>query len=204
MIDERDEEIEWNKYQERTFEKPPHDILLRALKCFDGFTGYSIDLGCGSGRDTMELLGKGWKVLAIDNNLYGFNKMKSKLKEEQLAKLETKEERFEEVQLPKADLVNASLSIPFCKPEYFDKFWATIVDAININGRFSGNFFGDRDDWRNNEKMTFVTKDKLLELFEDFQIEYLEEKEYDGTTIFKGNLKHKHWHIFNVVAKHIC
>ena len=77
--------------------------------------------------------------------------------------------------LPKADLINAHYSIPFCNPQYFDIFWTTIVNSININGRFSGKFFGDR-----------------------VNIEHFEEREYNGKTAF-GNLKH--WHLFNVIAK---
>ncbi len=55
--DEREDEQErWGRHQEKTFEKPAHDTLLKAIKNFNGFTGYSIDLGCGSGMDTLELL----------------------------------------------------------------------------------------------------------------------------------------------------
>ena len=40
----------------------------------------------------------------------------------------------------KAHLINASFSIPFCRPESFNRLWENIVEAININGRFSGIF----------------------------------------------------------------
>lgn len=196
--DEREEETKWNRYQEKTFNRPPHKILLQALKYFHGFKGYSIDLGCGAGNDTIELLRNGWEVLAIDNNPYSFEKIKSKLDEKQLDKLETKKEDFEKLELPKADLINASFSIPFCKPESFDRLWNNIVGAININGRFSGNFLGNRDGWCRNEKMTFFNINDIQELFNQFEIEYFEEKEYDGKTT-QENIKH--WHFFNVIAK---
>ena len=198
--DEREEETKWNRYHEKTIHRPPEDTLLKALGFFNGFKGYSIDIGCGAGRDTMELLRRGWSVLAIDGNSYSFNKIKSKLDEKQLAKLEVKEERFEKLQLPKADLINASYSLPFCRPECFDKFWNNIVDAINMNGRFSGNFLGDRDEWISikEKEMTFLTKEGVLELFEKFEIEYFEEREFDKKT---GQGYLKHWHLFNVIAK---
>lgn len=194
----REDEDKWKRYQEKTFNRPPHDILLQALKYFDGFKGYSIDLGCGAGRDTIELLRNEWRVLAIDNNPYSFDKIKSKLDKKQLDKFETKKEDFEKLEFPKVDLINASFSIPFCKPESFERLWNNIVDAININGRFSGNFLGNRDGWKNNLKMTFLNKDEIVELFKEFQIEYFEEKEYEGKTT-QGNVKH--WHFFNVIAK---
>lgn len=198
VIDERNEETKWNIYQEKTLNRKPNKLLLQTLKYFDGFTGYAIDLGCGAGNDTMELLRKGWEVLAIDNNLYGLNKITTELDKQQLAKLETKKECFEKLILPKADLINANYSIPFCNPQYFDRFWTTIVDSININGRFSGNFFGDRDEWINDKNITFLNNKDVIELFNGFNIEHFEEREYNGKTAF-DNLKH--WHLFNVIAR---
>ena len=151
------------------------------------------------GMDTLELLRNGWEVLAIDNNPTSFDKIKAELDEKQVLKLKTQKKCFEELQLPKADLINASFSLPFCEPQYFDRLWTTIVEAININGRFSGNFLGNRDDWIKAKKnMTFLEKEKVLALFNEFEIEHFEEKEYDSKTAL-GNPKH--WHLFNVIAK---
>ncbi len=37
--DEREEDEErWTRHQERTFEKPAHDTLIKAIKNFNGFT----------------------------------------------------------------------------------------------------------------------------------------------------------------------
>ena len=50
----------------------PRETLLFALERFEGEADSSeqellaIDLGCGAGRDTAELLRRGWRVLAID------------------------------------------------------------------------------------------------------------------------------------------
>ena len=87
MIEERNEKTKWNIYQEKTLNRKPNNLLLQTLKYFDGFTGYAIDIGCGAGNDTMELLRKGWEVLAIDNNLYGLNKITTELDKQQLANL---------------------------------------------------------------------------------------------------------------------
>jgi hypothetical protein len=63
-----------------------------------------------------------------------------------------------------------------------------------------GNFFGLKDSWVNiKEQMVFLSKEQVLELFEDsFEIVHFNEVEKDGKT---GLGKMKHWHIYNVIAR---
>lgn len=65
-----------------------------------------------------------------------------------------------------------------------------------------GNFFGMNDSWANIKKqMVFLSKEQVLELFEDsFEIVHFNEVQKDGKT---GLGKMKHWHIYNVIAKKI-
>jgi len=71
--------------------------------------------------------------------------------------------------LPKElDLLNASYSLPFCKPQDFDSCWDTIVSSIAIGGRFSGHFFyGPHDDLANNPDITIHPYEALMNLFQD-------------------------------------
>ena len=46
--------------------QPPRPTLLMALEAWNGSPGFALDLGCGSGRDTLTLLAHGWRVYAID------------------------------------------------------------------------------------------------------------------------------------------
>ena len=67
------------------------------------------------------------------------------------------------------------------------------------DGYFVGNFFGDNDEWKNTKgEMTFLTKEQIIELFENFEITEFNEVEKDD---FTGLGKMKHWYIFNVMAK---
>jgi SAM-dependent methyltransferase len=48
----------------------PRETLLDALDRFEAekrAPGTAVDLGCGTGRDTLELLRRGWRVVAIDS-----------------------------------------------------------------------------------------------------------------------------------------
>ena len=57
----------WSRYYAAAGQDP-RETLLAALERFDaeGRAGLAVDLGCGTGRDTFELLRRGWRVLAID------------------------------------------------------------------------------------------------------------------------------------------
>jgi len=58
-------------------------------------------------------------------------------------------------------LINSSFSLPFCNPSHFDKLWELINASILVGGRFSGDFFGIRDEWSNNPSFTFHTSDQI-------------------------------------------
>ena len=55
---------DWTRYYDAAG-VDPRETLLDALARFDE-PGFAVDLGCGTGRDTFELLRRGWRVLAID------------------------------------------------------------------------------------------------------------------------------------------
>jgi len=56
---------EWSRYYDAVSDDP-RETLLDALDRFDA-PGVAADLGCGTGRDTVELLRRGWQVVAIDS-----------------------------------------------------------------------------------------------------------------------------------------
>ena len=90
------------------------------------------------------------------------------------------------------------ISLPFCNKKDFEKLWDKIKKSIVEDGYFAGNLFGINDEWKDKKaEMTFFTKEKVLKLFNDFEIIEFKEIEKDGTT---GLGKMKHWHIFNIIA----
>lgn len=179
--------------------------FLKALKIIEDKKIHTnemfvIDLGCGHGADTLELLKRNWKVLAIDNDSNGLKLLEQSVLPEWKNNLETSRQPFESFKLKECNWINAGFSIPFCRPEHFMKLWNEIIHSIKLEGRFSGQFFGVNDDWSNIQTMTFHTKPQVLKLLDKFEIEYFEEKDEDGFTAEK---EPKHWHVFSVVAKKI-
>src|SRR5690606_9488546 len=74
---------DWPGYFAVMVGTPARDTLLKALGAFDAdspahppttqSSPFAIDLGCGEGRDTLELLRRGWRVLAIDGHPQAFD-----------------------------------------------------------------------------------------------------------------------------------
>ncbi len=112
--------------------------------------------------------------------------------------LTTVQGRFEDVQWPSVHLVNASFSLPLCPRTKFDALWQGIVDSLLAGGRFSGQLYGERDEWAGDPSLTHLTRAQLDALLADLRVEYFEEEEDDSVTP-RG--KPKHWHIFHVVAR---
>lgn len=196
---------DWSSYFKNKSNLVPRDTLLKALEFFENENTsdeqmFAIDLGCGHGSDTLELLKRKWKVLAIDSSAEGLAILEDSVIPSRKRNFRKVNMSFEDLKLMKCDLLNASYSLPFCKPEFFSRMMKEIDSSILKGGRFSGNFFGKNDSWAGNKNMTFHTKEELLNFFRNFEIEYLEEKDEDGVT---ASGESKHWHVYSVIARKI-
>ena len=195
----------WADYYRATLDRPPRDTLVRALNAFEAETQsidrrLAIDLGCGNGVDTIELIRRGWTVLATDREPGAIEWVKQRVPIDQHRQLLTQVAALESIQLPQADLINASFSLPFCQPQPFVELWQRIISALRSGGRFAGNFFGERDGWSHHTDMTFHTVDQAKQALNAFEVEYFLEEESDGVTALGDP---KHWHTFSIVARKI-
>lgn len=193
---------DWAAYYEKTGQRPPRPTLIRALDAFDREgrppQAFAVDLGCGSGRDTIEMLRRGWPVLAVDSAPEAFEGLRARPDLPEGARIETQLARYEEMALPPCDLVNAGFSLPLCPKEAFPAVWAKILTALRPGGRFSGQLYGDRDSWAGNPTMTHLTRAEVDEYLSGLTVEFFEEEEDDSVTP-RGVAKH--WHIFHIVAR---
>ena len=192
----------WLDYYQKIKGREPRPHLVEALKIItlNGETEMrAIDIGSGDGTETAFLLASGWHVLAVDGEPGSIEYLKEKVPPELLGRLQTRVSKFEDlVELPPAHLVHASYSLPFCPPEHFSRFWSEIVAGIQLDGYFSGQFFGPNDEWAvPGSSLTFHSRKEVLQLFEDFTILNLNEIDEDGEAASGP----KHWHVFEVLAQ---
>ena len=120
------------------------------------------------------------------------------LAEDERGRLETRVSQFQTAEWPPADLVNASFALPFCPPGDFPEVWERIEQSLHPGGRFSGHLFGDRDEWSDEDDMTFQTRAGAAALLSRLEVELFDEVEEDGSTAVG---EQKHWHLFHVVAR---
>jgi len=203
-LENQDFQFNWPDYYNAVTSFTPRNTLLTALANFDSeiidvdSSLFAVDLGCGEGRDTAEILRRGWRVLAIDGEPEGINRLLNN-PEINHQGLQTRVVTFENLVLPESvDLINASFSLPFCPPEYFPKLWASIITSLRGGGRFCGHLFGNRDSWAIIPSMNHHNRQQIEELLQEFVIEMLDEEEHPGKT---PTGEEKYWHIFHIVVR---
>jgi len=192
---------EWKEYYKNTGNRPHRDTLEKALVRFDKeeVVGHAIDLGCGNGRDTIELLRRGWSVLAIDAQASAIESLENRPELKNLkATLVTEVSRFENFSWSGADLVNSSFALPLCRKTDFLKIWRCIFRSLRPGGRFSGQLYGNRDEWAGNPTNSHFTLSEVQTLTGYYDVEEFREEETDSVTP-RGTPKH--WHIYHIVAR---
>jgi tellurite methyltransferase len=193
----RDGAHDWPKYYAAIGGRPPHPTLLAAADRFDAEgprQRRAVDIGSGGGRDTLELLRRGWSVIAVDITREGLDQLRE-LAGGAAPRLELVHARMEDAEWPVVDLVNSSFTLPFCAPDGFAALWARVVASLPTGGRFAGQLFGPNDSWAG-EVLTH-SRAEVEALFADFELERLDE--------FEGEIQStrgmKHGHIFWLVGR---
>ena len=192
----------WTAYYRWTGARPPRELLLRTLDHIDweGRTRrhrQAIDLGFGAGTDTLELLRRGWFVLAIDGEREAAEFLAPRVPTRQRPFLTSLIAPMEGLELPPADLIYASYSLPFCSPGKFPDLWRSIRRALRPGGHFAGQLFGDKDEWYAQRPMTFYSLREVRSLIRGYEVELLRETVEEGQS-FEGP---KYWHFYDLILE---
>lgn len=191
------DEATWADYYDEYEDREPRELLLEALPRFGSGPHDAVDLGCGSGIDSLAMLERGWRVFATDAEAEGIRRLRSRVPSELTRWLRTTVARMEEVELPKADLVWAGFSLFFCPRRRWTEVWRKVRDAVRPGGRFGGQILGERDTWAPDDEISSFSREGAHALFDGFEIERFDEEEKDDEACTGP----KHWHVFHVLAR---
>lgn len=189
----------WADYAERTAGRRPLPFFETAIGVTRGEDGTGrlvIDLGCGAGVEAQGFLDRGWEVFAVDSEPRAVEVLLEATPAEHKARLRTVVGRFNEVALPEADLVYASLSLPFAGPD-FDESVQAALGAVAPGGWFVGVFLGPNDTWASEDGVAIVDKSSLHRLLRGFEEVMVRPSEFDGDS----GVGPKHWHWYVVSAR---
>jgi len=192
----------FHAYHARAGQAPARASLLATLDRFvaEGRgPGRAIDLGSGTGRDSLPMLQRGWQVVAIDQDREALAELLRRAAEHGVAdRLALRPGRFEAVPLPRADLVVSSFALPLCEPARFPSLWRRIRRALRPGARFAGQLYGPSDGWAGRPGVCIHCRAEVDALLAGLKAERLDEVEEDSITA-KG--KPKHWHFWEIVAR---
>jgi tellurite methyltransferase len=191
----------WAAYYDKLRDRPPRRTLLAALDRFGATPprgALALDLGCGDGRDAVEMLRRSWRVIAVDAEPEALRQLQDRTLPPG-SDMTPVVARLEEVPVPLGTLlVNSSFAMPLCEPQAFHDLWGRIREGLPPGGRFSGQWYGPRDSWVGRPGITFLSRENALSMLEGLDLEMFDEEEADGVTP-RGTAKH--WHIFHIVAR---
>ncbi len=190
-----DTDPKWTVYQKRTASGRPRPLLVEALS-YVKEKGAAMDLGAGALNDTQFLLDleNGFReIVAID-----ITPQFKELSVPPNVQFSYVQKRLEEYQFPidRFDLISAQYILPFIPKDDFNNIWMNIYAALKTGGVFTGQLFGEHDDWFGRENMTFHTKNEMGKLTSKFEPLVCNEREYT-----EENERKKHWHYFDFILK---
>jgi SAM-dependent methyltransferase len=204
----------WTRYYNVTVERPAWATVKEAIARFraedeaaagsgrdDGMPParrLAVDLGCGAGRDTRELLRAGWQVLAVDREPSARAALEAALEPDLRSRVQIQVEDLATVAIPACDLVNASLCLPFLAPTELHATWGRIVSALGPGARFAAMLFGDRDGSADDPEMACLPPERVRSGLAGFEIELWSEKEEDSQTALG---EPHHFHLIEFVAR---
>ncbi len=188
--------MSWKEYIDKTKDKPASTLLKEALTQITN-KDYVLDLGAGSLRDTKYLVEFGFKNIDVVDSSPE-TALIAKTLHSKIIKVHTLTFTDFEYTKNKYDLISAQYSLPFNGKEDFFTMWNRLIKSLKPGGIFVGQFFGERDEWKNDKNLIFHKNREIEDMFKDFVfIKKIEEKGIRATALAAD----KYWHVFHIIAK---
>ncbi|MEY3026869.1 MAG: hypothetical protein RLZZ238_1766 [Planctomycetota bacterium] len=192
---------------------PPRQQLVHALRLVDGGRGAereltALDIGCGPGKEALELLRFGFRVTAIDPfrsmldaTTHLVARSAPALGDRLEPILDTIEGFAPRLRQRRYDLVHAGFVLPFVRASDFPGVFDAIRASLNPGSIFVGQLFGEHDEFVVQAEpgtMVHHSSADIDGLFEGFDILVREEVRRDGHI---GRGRAKHWHVHHIISR---
>lgn len=192
----------WAAYSERTKEKSPRELLVRAMP-YVLAKNHALDLGPGALNESAYLLEQGFRsVVAVNKHpLEADPVAQSRAATFPSDRFEYRVSSFDEFNfVPNTyDLINAQYSLPFNPQVTFGRMFASMIASLKPGGIITGQLFGPKDEWNDNSgRLTFLTREQVEKLLSDCEIISFEEVEGPDRLAIGGE---KYWHTFHFIAQ---
>src|SRR6266508_2451691 len=92
---------EWTEHYDENEDRAPREMLLEVLDAFGSEEPQAVDLGCGSGIETLAMLERGWSVFAIDAEEEAILRVRKRVASSLAPRLRTLVSRMEGFELPR-------------------------------------------------------------------------------------------------------
>jgi SAM-dependent methyltransferase len=195
------EDHSWAAFCEATASRGPLEYFHSAMEYVDGGLGagrLAIDVGSGGGADVLNLLSRGWNVVALDAEVAGRRLLEDRTPPAARDRLEIPTGFFHSAVLPSADLVLAQFSLPFAG-DHFDAAVRNVLTSVKPGGAFVGQLFGANDDWASDPYVSSVDRAWIARAFVDFNELEVDERDLDSP--YGTANASKHWHFFHIRAR---
>lgn len=152
----------------------------------------AVDLGSRDALESLDLLRRGWTVLAITDTERAKRRLLSEAPSRNIARLTVDVGDFAALVLPPADLVHSDAALCLRPPPAFGPVWSRVVPAVRPGGWFVGQFLGDRDSRSLDPALTCLTRRQVITLLNGFRIELLREREVSDDHAFDVIARRRH------------
>lgn len=165
--------------------------------------GLAIDLGCGSGNETLAMLRAGFRVLAVDALPEAVAMTAERAAAEGFSeRCTTAVADLAALDVPGgAALVHARFTLPFVPQADFPRLWSAIRAALAPGGCFAGQLFGPDDQFAREAppgSMSFHDAAEVSRLVAGLEVLRNEEVAKDGHTALG---RPKYWHVHHLLLR---
>lgn len=186
----------WKKYYEKNQGRGLRPLYLKALPFLHSSAAVALDLGCGDGKEVLDLLARGFQVHAMDQEQEAIDLILQQSDSVQLLTYVSSLENWQE--WPQVDFLFAHHSLPFCRQEKLDNVLEQAISTLKPDGIFAASFFGLEDEWVVEGKTTGVSTQYLEGKLSAFDLLHVEETKKQGKTALQGD---KMWNVIDVIAR---